>query len=80
MVLNNDDSSFVRLHAVEAIHNVESEWLRPSVIYRPQLSLDGNRWCALYGDDLQEGVAGFGDSPEEAMKQFDREWGKKLIE
>lgn len=28
---------------------------------------DGNKWCALLGTDLQEGVAGFGDTPKEAL-------------
>ena len=31
-------------------------------------------WCALYGDNLQDGVAGFGRSPEEAMADFDKNW------
>jgi hypothetical protein len=51
---------------------------RPSVQYRPAISIDGNQWCALYGDNLQDGVAGFGDSPVEAMAAFDIEWHKKL--
>ncbi len=50
----------------------------PSVLYRPGLSIDGNQWCALYGENLQAGVAGFGDSPEEAMADFDRAFAKKL--
>lgn len=49
---------------------------RPSVLYRPAISLDGNEWCALYGDNLQEGVAGFGPSPEKAMADFDANWRK----
>lgn len=28
---------------------------------------DGNQWCVLWGENLQEGIAGFGDTPEEAM-------------
>ena len=28
---------------------------------------DGDQWCALYGENLQEGVAGFGRTPAEAM-------------
>ena len=48
--------------------------VRPSVLYRPSLSIDGNKWCALYGKDLQSGVAGFGDSPEKAMQDFDLMW------
>lgn len=50
----------------------------PSVLYRPRLFIDGNQWCALYGENLQDGVAGFGDSPAEAMLEFDRNWNKKL--
>lgn len=51
---------------------------RPSVLYRPALSIDGNKWCALYGDNLQDGVAGFGDSPDAAMRDFDEQWRKPL--
>lgn len=50
----------------------------PHVLMRPKLSQDGDMWCALYGDNLQEGVAGFGKSPGEAMSAFDIEWWKKL--
>ena len=49
---------------------------RPSVLYRPRLFLDGNAYCALYGDNLQEGCAGFGATPAEAMADFDRAWYK----
>lgn len=51
---------------------------KPSTIYRPKLMIDGNQWCALYGENLQDGVVGFGNSPEEAMSDFDAAWGKKL--
>lgn len=50
----------------------------PSAIYRPALSIDGNHWCALYGENLMEGVAGFGDSPALAMAAFDKAWNEKL--
>jgi len=48
--------------------------LRPCMLWKPKLSLDGNQWCALYGDNLQSGVAGFGDTPEKAMEDFDKNW------
>lgn len=32
----------------------------------------------LSGEDLQNGIAGFGDSPELAMYDFDTEWSKKI--
>ena len=54
------------------------EMARPSVLYRPVLSLDGDQWCALYGSNLQAGVAGFGKSPREAMDAFDKAWGEVL--
>lgn len=47
---------------------------RPSVLFRPAISIDGNKWCALYGANLQDGVAGFGDTPEAAMLEFDKAW------
>ena len=58
----------------ETIRYVASSYERPSVLFRPRLSVDGDQWCALYGDDLQSGVGGFGDSPEKAMYDFDRAW------
>lgn len=51
----------------------------PSAVYRPALSIDGNQWCALYGANLQDGVAGFGDSPSDAMRDFDNNWRAKLL-
>ena len=54
------------------------EQQRPSAIFRPTLSIDGNQWCALYGSDLQSGVAGFGDSPALAMQAFDKAWKATL--
>ena len=33
---------------------------------------DGNWWCVLWGKDLQEGIAAFGGTPEEAMENFDK--------
>lgn len=50
----------------------------PSAIYRPTLSIDGDKWCALYGENLQNGVAGFGDSPADAIADFNAAWDRKL--
>ena len=30
--------------------------------------LDGDDWCALIGDNLQDGLGGFGESINEAME------------
>jgi hypothetical protein len=57
-----------------------SEYARPSVVYRPSIGRDGSKWCALYGSNLMEGVCGFGDSPTEAMADFDKNWNAKIAE
>jgi len=56
------------------------EGQRPFILLRPRVFIDGNQWCALYGDNLQDGVAGFGDSPEYAAWNFDKAWCEKLGE
>ena len=61
-----------------SIQDAAAHYERPSVLYRPKLSVDGNQWCALYGDDLRSGVAGFGDSPNDAMYDFDKNWYAKI--
>lgn len=59
-----------------AISEQDRAWLaeQPSYMLRPKLSRDGDKWCALYGDNLQDGVAGFGDSPKLAYAAFDKAW------
>jgi hypothetical protein len=34
---------------------------------KAELSKDGDQWCVLVGDNIQEGVAGFGHSIGEAV-------------
>ena len=51
---------------------------RPCVLWKPRLFIDGNQWCALLGENIQEGVVGFGDSPDAAMREFDDAWREKL--
>ena len=62
----------------EAARCAAAEHERPCVLFRPKLSLDGNQWCALYGENIQDGVAGFGDSPAHAMREFDKAWLSSL--
>ncbi len=64
--------------SAESIRMAASSYERPSALYRPRIFIDGDQWCALYGEDLQNGVAGFGNSPEDAMWDFDACWQKPL--
>lgn len=43
-----------------------------------RISIDGDQWCVLCGKNLQDGVAGFGDSPAAAMHDFDKAWNTTL--
>ena len=54
------------------------ELLRPFRLQQTRISLDGNQWCVLYGENLQDGVAGFGPSPDLASRDFDRVWYQKV--
>ena len=32
--------------------------------------MDGDQWCALLGEDIQVGLAGFGYTPSEALRDL----------
>jgi hypothetical protein len=64
--------------AGQAWQQAASAYERPSVVWKPRLTRDGDQWCALFGENLHEGVAGFGDSPDAAMWAFDQAWREKI--
>ena len=75
--LTVSDSSWVAQHMVESVTCQMNEQLRPSVLFQPRVFKDGDTWCCLKGENLMEGVAGFGGTPDEATRAFDKEWVKK---
>ena len=64
--------------AVNYATAVESSELNLVALLRPRVFIDGNKWCVLYGENLQDGVAGFGDSPIEAVYAFNKAWRKPM--
>jgi len=52
----------------------EEQRMRPFMLLRPKIFMDGNQWCALYGENIQEGIAAFGGTPEKAAEAFDKAW------
>lgn len=58
---------------------VAYEQARPFMTLRPKMYPDQGRWCALYGDNLQDGVAGFGNTPAEAATAFDKAWNTQKL-
>ena len=55
---------------------VEQEEYNLFALLKPKLVKDGDSWCCLYGSNLQEGIAGFGESPYKAILAWNREWLK----
>lgn len=70
----NGDGSHERAMGLEIFRSMIYEWERPSLVRSPRIFLDGNRWCCLLGSNIQEGICGFGRSPELACQEFDKAW------
>ncbi len=45
-----------------------SKW---AVVLGLKPMLEGNKWCLLWGEDIQSGIAAFGDTPEQAIENFE---------
>lgn len=41
-----------------------------NIIYQVSIAKDGDSWCALIGQDLQNGVSGFGETVQEALRDL----------
>lgn len=60
------------------IHNLytEQEYKIFSLL-KPSLKKDGIQWCILYGENLQDGICGFGDTPYLAILDFNKAFNCK---
>ena len=56
----------------------ENEVMNLFVRLKPSIQKDGDQWCVLYGENLQVGIAGFGNSPSLAIMDFNAEWYKSI--
>ncbi|MFA6364225.1 hypothetical protein [Methanoregula sp.] len=80
MAWEDKHPSVLELEGVTADNDCRAsvERLRPFMMLKPTVSIDGDMWCCLYGENLQGGVAGFGKSPDLASRDFDRAWYEQL--
>lgn len=39
---------------------------------KPKVSIDGDQYCVLYGEDLQSGICGFGETVYKAILDFNK--------
>lgn len=73
--MNELDRLYAAVDAKERQRLLDEAAIRiamPHAIFKPRLFPDGNQWCALYGENLQEGLAGFGDTPAKACDDFNK--------
>lgn len=71
------DISWMKAQLQQDFSIAAAEMARPSVLYKPTLSIDGDMWCALLGENFVEGLAAFGATPAEAMSAFDQAFWKE---
>jgi hypothetical protein len=49
-------------------------------VLKPKITKDGNMFCVLYGENLQEGIAGFGETIHKAVIDFNAQFEKSAKE
>jgi hypothetical protein len=60
----------------ELAMEVANSLQRPSVLFKPELYIVDNKWCAQYGAIMN----GYGDTPAEAMADFDTNWNALTVQ
>ena len=80
-MLNDNDSSQAASQIIHAAHMMQerfhgylSDLSRPSIVMKPKIYQDGDSFCCLFGENIQQGIVGWGETPEKAMGEFDRIW------
>lgn len=87
-MLNEEESKWLagRLSQESAVRHegemaviIEQQEMNLFTMLKPKVSIDGNQYCVLYGDNLQEGIAGFGDTLMLAIYDFNKQFHKPII-
>lgn len=61
-----------RQHEAAMTNLITEAEMKLFVLLKPSLKKDGDKWCVLYGDNLQEGISGHGDTPYLAILNFNK--------
>jgi len=70
------DISFYADQVKCAFQEAAGEMMRPSVVFKPTITQDGNMFLVILGD-LPTGVVGVGNTPSAAMYDFDMAWHRE---
>lgn len=86
-ILNENDSN-VLMNAINHYESLQHQAKLDYHLTKSQLVfivafnlkpyMDGNQWCILLGENIQEGVFGCGNSPFLAINNFNNEMYKSL--
>lgn len=58
---------------------LQSDYMLFSLL-KPEVYPDGDRWCVLYGKNIQDGIAGFGSTIYKAIIDFNSQFYKTVSE
>ncbi len=61
----------------QAAQDVAQEQMRPCVLFKPKLTHWGDKWHVSLNGNVSDLPCGTGDSPDAAMRAFDRAWVAK---
>jgi hypothetical protein len=86
MLMNNGATVYNGRHTVDqtlvAMHEMERYCAAhpnsPVAIRHPRLSIRGRTFIALLGPNIEEGIAGFGDTVSAALRAFDAQYSRSL--
>lgn len=79
MTMDREASSRALEHVRELLNELRSEYTRPSIVFRAKVFDRLGRFFAYVGDppeglNYPKGFWAVGKTPDEAMRNFDREW------
>lgn len=74
--LQNDAST---RHYIEVGILEETRFMNLFQMLKPRVSIDGNMYCVSYGD-APEGIQGFGDTINQAIGDFNKQFTESLKE
>lgn len=82
-MINENDSYLIReqlLHDERLVHEAQMNLIYDEtvimLIHRLgcRIYKDGDSWCCLYGENIQEGISGWGHNPYQAALDFRKEF------
>lgn len=70
----------IEVESKQALENISSQAIKKSlnnyqlgvsnILYQVSIAKDGDSWCALIGQNLQDGISGFGETVQEALRDL----------